>query len=181
MKRMFGLLHIFRQIDDDRARTAAAGDIKRFLDDARNILDVLDQEIVLGARTRDADEVRFLESVVADHRGRNLAREHDHRRRVHVSVGDAGDGVGRAGARGDQHDAGASTHARIAFGHVGRALFVADEDVLDLRVEQRVVSGQDGAAGIAEDYIDAFGDQALDNDLCSREFFHFSDFSLVLP
>ena len=169
---MLGLLHVLGQIDHDRTGTSAAGDVERFLDDARNIFDVLDQEIVLGAWTRDADEIRFLKSVVADHRGRHLAGKHHHRGGIHVSVGDAGDGVGRAGPRGDEHDARASADARIAFGHVGRALLMADENVLDFRVEQRVVGGQDSAAGIAEDYIDAFGDQALDNDLCSRKFFH---------
>ena len=165
---MLGLLHVLGQIDHDRTGTSAAGDIKCFLDDARDVLDVLDQEIVLGARTRDADEVRFLKSVVADHRGRNLAGQHDHRGGIHVGVGDAGDGVGRAGAGGNEHDAGPSADARIALGHVSRALFVADEDVLDLRVEESVVGRQDRAAGIAEDDIDAFGNQALDNDLCSR-------------
>ena len=129
---MFCLLHIFRQIDHNRTGTAAAGDIKCFLDDARDVLDVFDEEIVLGAWTRDADEVRFLESVVADHGGRNLAGQHDHRGGIHVGVGDSGDGVGRAGARGNEHDARASADAGIALGHVSRALFVADENVLDL-------------------------------------------------
>ncbi len=178
---MLGLLHVLGQIDDDRAGAPAAGDVKRFLDDARDVLDVLDEEIVLGARARDADEVRFLESVVADHRGRNLARQDDHRSGIHVGVDDSGDGVGGAGAGGDEHDAGASADAGIALGHVGRALFMADEDVLDLRVEERVVGREDGAAGIAEDYIDAFGNEALDDDLCSGKFFHLAIFLQILP
>ena len=130
-------------------------------------LTFLTRIIVLGAGARDADEIGLLESVVANHRGRHLARKDDHRRRIHVGVGDASNGVGRARARGNQHDARPSTNARIALGHVGRALLMANEDVPNLRVEQSVVSGQNCAAGIAEDYIDAFSDQALDNDLGS--------------
>src|SRR6202041_1244754 len=115
----------------------------------------LDQEIVLGAWTRDADEVRFLESVVADHRGWNLARQHHHRSGIHVGVCYSRDRVGRSGARGNEHDSRSSTDAGIALGQVSRALFVADENVLDFGIEESVVGRQDGAAGIAEDYIDA--------------------------
>ena len=63
---MLRLLHVLGQIDHHRTGTPAAGDIERFLDDARDVLDVLDQEIVLGARASDADEVRLLESIVAN-------------------------------------------------------------------------------------------------------------------
>src|SRR5208283_2223448 len=101
VKNMLGLLHVLGQIDDDRTGASAAGDIKRFLDDARDILDVLDQEIVLGARAGDADEVGLLESIIADHRGRDLARQNYHRGGIHVRVGDSGDGIGGAGPRSD--------------------------------------------------------------------------------
>jgi len=86
--------------------------------------------------------------------------------------GNAGHHIrGARPGRGDGHtDAPGS--ARVAVGHVRGALFMADENVLDLRVEQRIVSRQDRAARIAEDDIDAFGNQTLDNDLCSRKFFH---------
>ena len=70
------------------------------------------------------------------------------------------------------HHARPSADARVALGHVRGALLVADQDVLDLGVEQRVVGRQDRAARVAEDYFDAFGDQALDNDLRSGQFLH---------
>ena len=92
---------------------------------------VLHQVIVLGAVAGDADGVGLLEGVGADQRGRHLAGDDDHRDRVHQRVGDAGDRVGRAGAGGDEHDAGLAGRARIALRGVGRGLFVADEDVLD--------------------------------------------------
>ena len=169
---VLGLLHVLGQVDDDRARAAAAGDIECFLDDARDVADVLDQVVVLGAGARDADEIRFLECVVADQRGRDLPRHHHHRGRIHVGVGDTGDGVGRARGRGNDDDAGPSADARIAFGHMRGALFVADEDVLDLRIEQGVVSGQNRAARITENYVDALGDKALDYDLGTSQFLH---------
>jgi hypothetical protein len=82
--------------------------------------------------------------------------QHDQRDRIHQRVGDAGDGVGGAGARGDQHDAGLAGRAGIALGHVHRALFVAHQDVADVvLLEELVIDRQHGAAGIAEDHLDA--------------------------
>ena len=49
---------------------------------------------------------------------------------------------------------GAPGRQGVALGHVARALLVAHEDVADGRVDQRVVDGQDRAAGQAEDDLD---------------------------
>ena len=57
---------------------------------------------------------------------------------------------------------------RVALGHVAGALLVADQDVADRRVDDRVVDGQDGAAGQAEDHLDAFHLEALDEALALR-------------
>jgi hypothetical protein len=48
---------------------------------------------------------------------------------------------------------------------VGRALLVADQHVADGVIEEGVVGGQDGAAGVAEDGIHPFLDQAFPEDL----------------
>ena len=69
---MLGLLHVLGDIDDHRTGPAGARDVEGLLDDAREVADVLDEIIVLGAGARDADEIDFLEGVVADHRGRHL-------------------------------------------------------------------------------------------------------------
>src|SRR5579864_5939995 len=44
--------------------------------------------------------------------------------------------------------------------------------MLNLRVEQRVVSRQNSTAGITEDYFGTLGHEALDNDLGSGQFLH---------
>jgi len=44
----------------------------------------------------------------------------------------------------------------VALGHVAGTLLVSHQDVADRRVEQRVVRGQDAAAGQTEDGLDAF-------------------------
>jgi hypothetical protein len=123
-------------------------------------------QFMLGAGAGDADGVGLLEGVVADHEGRHLAGQHDQRDRIHQRVGQAGDGVGRAGAGGDQHDAGLAGGARIALGGMHRALFVAHEDVADVvLLKDLVIDRKHGAAGIAEYDLDALILQGLDHHL----------------
>jgi hypothetical protein len=63
-----GELHVLRNIDHDRTRPAGRGDAERLVQNARQIVDVLHQPVVLGAGPRDADRIAFLERVIADQR-----------------------------------------------------------------------------------------------------------------
>ena len=58
----------FGNVDHDRTRPARAGQVKRFVNDGRQIPHVADQVVVLNAGTRDSYCVNFLESVGADKR-----------------------------------------------------------------------------------------------------------------
>ena len=93
-----GELDVLRDVDDNRAGTAAPGDVERLVQNARQIGDVLHQIIVLGAGPRDADRVAFLERVVADQMGRHLPGDADDRDRIHQRIGEAGHRIGRARA-----------------------------------------------------------------------------------
>ena len=63
-----GLLleRVLRDVDVDRARAAGAGDMERLGHDARQVVGVADQVVVLGHRQRDAVDVDLLEGVLAD-------------------------------------------------------------------------------------------------------------------
>jgi hypothetical protein len=75
---------------------------------------------------------------------------------VHVRGGDAGHGIGDAGAGGDQGHADVAGGARIAVGGVHRGLLVAHQHVLDgVLLVERVVDVQDRAARVAPDVLDA--------------------------
>ena len=166
-------LDVFRDVDDHRAGAAMGRDIKGLVQDRAEPVGVHHQIIMLGAVAGDADGVAFLERVGADQRRRHLPGEHDHRNGIEQSVGDPGDRVGRAGAGGDEHDAGLAGRARIAFGGMGRGLLVADEDMLDRRVlEKRVVNRKHRAARIAEHCIDAKVDQRLNHHVGTAHFRH---------
>ncbi len=158
-----GDLDVLGDVDHDRAGAAGHGDLERLVDRRGEVGRVLHQVVVLGAVAREADRVGFLERVGADQVGRDLAGDDHQRDRVHERVGDAGDRVGRAGARGDEHHAGLAGRAGIALGGVRRAGFVPHEDVADPVVaEQFVVDRQHRAARVAEHEFDALTDQAFD-------------------
>ena len=128
------------------------------------------QEVVLDHRTRDADGIAFLEGILADRVAGHLARDHDHRNRIHIRGGQAGDGIGDAGAGGDQGDAHGVRAARIGVGGVHRGLFVANEDVLEfILVEDGVVDIEDRAARVTEDVLDALFCQTTDHYLSARD------------
>ena len=162
-------LHVLGDVDQHRPRPPALRDVERLVQHARQVRDVLDQIIVLGAAARDADRVAFLERVRADQRRRHLPRDADHRDRIHQRIGEARDRVGRARPGRHQHDADLAGRARIALGHVRRALLVPHQDVPHLvLLEDRVVHRQHRAAGIAENIGHALIHQRLDHHLRAR-------------
>ncbi len=166
-------LHVLGNIDDNGPRAAGGRDVERLVDDARQIVHVAHQPIVLGAGARDADGVAFLKRVIADEMGRHLSGNDHERNRIHQRVGQARDRIGRSRPRGDKHDARLAGRARIAFGGVNRALFVTHQHVDKLVVlEQGIVNRQHRAARIAEDVAHALILERADHDLRTGQF-HF--------
>jgi hypothetical protein len=163
--------HVLRHVHHHRAGAAGGRDVERLAQRERQIRHVLDQEVVLHARAGNADRVGFLKRVVADQVRRYLAGDHHHRDRVHVRGGDAGHGVGGAGAGRDQHHARLTGGARVAVGRVRGRLLVAHQDVLDvLLAVQGVVDVQHGATRVAEYVPHALIAQETDDDFGAGEF-----------
>ena len=131
----------------------------------RNVLRLAHQKVVLGHRQRDAGDVHFLKRVGAQQLARHIAGDADDGNRIEHGRGNAGDQVGRAGTAGGNGHAHLARGARVAVGHVRRALLVAHQDVADGKLAQRVVRRQNRAARIAEDGVDAFADQRGPEDL----------------
>ena len=166
-----GLQDVLRQIDHHRSRPAAARDIEGFVDRARQIADVLDEVVVLGAGPGDARGVRLLKGVIADQMGRHLPGEADDRHRIHQRIGQPGDRIGRPGARGHQHDSHLARGARIALRRMDGGLLMADEDMAErVLLIELVIERQHGAARIAENHLDALIQQRLDDDSRPRQF-----------
>ena len=120
-----------------------------------NVRGPADQEAVLHDRQGDPEDVDFLEGVGAHQVRADLAGDRDHRHAVQERIGDAGDEVGRARARRRDADAGPAGDPPVSVGGERRALLVADQDVGQVRSDQRIVDRHDRAAGIAEDVLHA--------------------------
>jgi hypothetical protein len=155
------LSDVLGHVDEHRTGTSGRREVKRRRDRAGISWADLTRKVVLGDAHRDAGDVALLEGVGADGDRRDLAGDDDERRRVHVGVADRRDDVGGARSARDHGDTGAAGRECVALGHVPGSLLVAHEDVADTRVDQRVVDGQNGAAGQAEDGVDPLLFEAL--------------------
>jgi hypothetical protein len=160
------LERVLRDVDVDRAGPAAAGDVERLGDHARQLVRVADEVVVLRHRQGDAVDVDLLERVLADQGRGHVAGDRDHRDRVEHRGADAGHQVGRAGPRGADAHADLAGRTGVPVGGVRAALLVAHEDVPQLRVvAEDVVQRQDHAARVAEHDLDALPEQRLAQDV----------------
>ena len=158
------LLHVLRDVDDDGARPAAAGEVKGLLEDARQIVRAHREVGVLHDRQRHAVEISLLESHLADVLRVHLAGDRHHRDGVHERVGDRRHEVRRARAARRHANAHLAGGAGITLGRERPALLVAGQDHADLvRARQRLVQFLRGSAGVGEDDVDALANQALDD------------------
>ena len=164
-----GLLRVLGDVDEHRAGAAGLGDLEGVADCGRNVFGAADEEVVLGHGQRDAGDVDFLKRVGAENFAGDVAGDADDGNGIEHGGGDAGDEVCRAGAAGGDGDADLARGARIAVGHVRSALLVANEDVVNGKLAQRVVDGQNRAAGVAEDVGNALAYQRGPHDFCAGE------------
>ncbi len=160
------LQRVLGDVDVNRAGAPGAGDVERLGDDARQVVGVADQVIVLGHRQGDAVDVDLLEGVLADQGARDVARDRDHRHRVEKGGPDPRDEVRRAGSGGAHAHAHATRHPCVAVRRMCPALLVPDQHVAELRVvTQDVIQRQDHATGVAEEHIDALAEQRFAQDV----------------
>ena len=160
-----GAVFSLRNVDHDRPGTPGARDVESLLHRQRQLAHVLDEEVVLDDRPRDADRVALLERIEADRRRRHLAGDDDHRDRVHIGGGDAGHGIGDARAGGHQRNADLAGRTRVAVGSVDCGLFMTHQHMLDrLLFVQGVLDIDHGTAWIAPEVLDPFGLQAANQD-----------------
>ena len=179
-ERCHRLERVLGDVDEHRTRPARRRDVERLRQDTRNIGCVLHQVVVLGDRHRDAADVGFLERVRADGCGWHLTGDRDDRHRVHVGIGDRRHEVGGTRPAGRHTHADPSRCLRVTRRCVAGTLLVSHEDVThSLRVEQRVVGGQDGTAGDAEDNIGTELFEGADERLRPGEFSHTQFLSML--
>ena len=161
--------NVLRHVDEHRTGAAGGGDVIGLAGDPRQRVGVLHQIIVLHHRDGDAENVGFLERVLAEHPRHRLTGDHEHRHRIHHRGHQAGDGVSRTGAGSHQHGGRPTGGAGVAVGHVHGSLLVADEDELHLGFDrlERVENRDRRSAGISENVFDPEVVEGLDKRLCA--------------
>ena len=148
-------LHILWQVNHDRAGTPAGRDIKGLVHRAGQLVHILDQIIVLCAGARDPGRVAFLECIIPNQMGRHLPGQADDGNGIHQRIGQAGHRIGRARARGHQHNTRLAGGPRIAFRRMHSTLFMTHQNVAHMVLfEQRIINWQHGAAWISKYNID---------------------------
>ena len=161
---------VFRDIHDDGAGPAAAGDVEGFFQGQGHIAGVFDQEIVFHDGAGDTDRIALLERIEADGVCRHLPGDDHHGNAVHVGRGDAGDRVGDARAGRHERNAHITGGAGIAIRRMNGRLLMAHQNVLNrLLLEKSVVDVQHGTAGIAPDIFDVFGLKRLDENFSAAQ------------
>jgi hypothetical protein len=153
---------VLGQIDQHRPGPTAGRDRDRFAHDGMDVLGAAHDVAVLDHGQAHAEHVDFLERIRAHQARRHLAGDREQRHRIEIRVREPGQQIGRAGPGGREADADAAARARIAVGGQRRTLLMPHEDVLERRIHERVVDRHDGAAGVAEDGVDAFGFQRVE-------------------
>jgi hypothetical protein len=135
--------------------------VKRALDNARQIANVVDAIDPLAERPEDLElirvlvEIHFLVRMPAVVVAGNVASDHHHRNRIEGRVGDAGRGVGEAGAEVRHQHPDLARRARVTVGGVRGDLLVPGGDEADLALAERIEESDDGVAAQPEHHLDA--------------------------
>ena len=131
--------HVLGQREHHRAGPAGGRDAIGAGDIFGDAAGILDPRRPFGDRAEEGGEVDLLEALAVAVAARDVADEQDHRGRILEGDVDAGAGVGRARAAGDEGDARAPGHLAVGVGHIGDAAFLPADDDVDLgRVVKRV-------------------------------------------
>ncbi len=135
LERADGVLHILRYVNDDRARSAAPGQLERRPHGVFEPVGVFAEKDMFRACTHHIKYGRFLERIRTDGCTGHLAANQHHRDRIGHAVANRRDGIGRAGARRDHHHTDLAAGTGIARRHESGALFVCRHNQADLILE----------------------------------------------
>jgi hypothetical protein len=162
--------HVLGQRDDDRAGTAGGRDLERLVEQFGHPFGHVDLRHPFGERREHFTKIDLLKRLAVDLMARDLADEHDHRRRILKGRVDADRGVARAGAARHQQHAGLPGQLAVGLRHKRGAAFLAAGHKVDFgRVVERVEDFEIAFAGDAERHLDAMHLEAGDDELTAAQ------------
>src|SRR3569623_357464 len=153
-----GHLHVERQIDQHRTRTARTHDVEGLQEHARHQSWLAHRHRPFGDGLGDRLDVDSLKVFLIEARARRLPGDAEDRNRIRAGGIQSGDHVGDDGAGSAEADADiARLDAGVALSHMSGAFDVAREHVLDrAALLHRRVQRVDGRSRNAERLNDAF-------------------------
>ena len=156
-QRHLGAQRIHREVEVHRTGLAAVAERPghRLVQFLQHQLGLPHGAGVAGDRAHQIGMNHVLQRAAVLLGARRRARQHQHRRPRDIGVGDAGHGIGHAGAGGDQRDAEAAGELRFGVGHIDRRAFVAHVDDADAFGVEAHPQRHDVAAAQGVDALDA--------------------------
>ena len=173
-------LNIHGDIDENRTLSSRGSDMERLLENARQILCLADDVAVLDKRLARARDVRLLKDVSAQQVASYLTGNGDHRNRIRIGGGNAGNQIGRAGARGGNANAGKAAAAGIAACRMRRVLLLTHQNVLNGRIIELVIERANRRAGVAEHNLNALRFQTSHHNLCAADHSVIPSFGILI-
>ena len=159
-------LHIDRNIDEDGALSAGAGNVEGLFHDPGDIRSFAHDIAEFNEGLAGTGHIDFLEDVASHEVRIHLARDADQRNAVSKRGGDSRDQIGRAGTAGDNGDADLARDPGIPAGLVGRVLLLSHKDGLDIGIQNAVIERTDGDSGISEDVFHPLSLETFHNCIC---------------
>ena len=149
-------LDVLGDIDQHRAGAAGLGNVERFLYDARDVVHIHDQVVVLHHLRGHAEHVRLLKGALANHRLGHLAGDRHERRRVQIGVRNPGHKVRRTWSGGGHHHPRLARRTGVPFRGKHPALLMARQKSPDLGgPRQRLVHVHRSPAGVRKNGVHA--------------------------
>ena len=157
------LLYVDRDIDEDGAFTAGAGNVKGLFDDPGDIRGSAHDIAEFYEGLAGAGDIDLLEHVASHEIAVNLSRDAHQRDTVRERSSNSRDQIRRAGAACCNRNADLARDPRVAARLMRRVLFLAHKDRLDIRIQNTVEEWTDCHSRIAEDIFHAFFFQTFHN------------------
>ena len=150
------ILHIDRNVDQDRTFSAGICNIKCFFKNLRNVLCIFDQIAVFDKGFRRSSDIRLLEHIAADQLAVDLSGNAHKRNAVCKSRCDASNQVCRTGTARYRAYAHLAGHTSQTAGCMRRILLRSDQDRFDIRIQQTVIKRTDRNPRISKYHFYAF-------------------------
>ena len=162
--------NILRDIYNYGAWSPCPCNIESLGNHTRNLGGILNQEAVLNDRPGNTHHIGFLKRITANFIPGNLARDDNHRNRVHVRSGNTGNGIGSTRTGRHQNGTYFASRTGMAICRMGCSLFMANENMLNIRLlKQCIINMQRSPTGVTPQVLNTGIPKCTNDDFTARQ------------